>query len=54
MNPNINRALIFQGGGSLDAYEAGVYKADHEDISEYFRTEGREMSQYFISYLKRQ
>jgi NTE family protein len=41
MSFNVNRALIFQGGGSLGAYEAGVYKAVHEDISEYFRTEGR-------------
>jgi NTE family protein len=41
MNSNVNRALIFQGGGSLGAYEAGVYKAINEDISEYFRTEGR-------------
>jgi NTE family protein len=41
MNPNVNRALIFQGGGSLGAYEAGAYKAINEDISEYFRTEGR-------------
>jgi NTE family protein len=41
MNPNVNRALIFQGGGSLGAYEAGAYKAINEDLSEYFRTEGR-------------
>ena len=26
MNSSINRALIFQGGGSLGAYEAGAYK----------------------------
>ena len=38
---NIHRALIFQGGGSLGAYEAGAYKAIKEDLSEYFRTEGR-------------
>ena len=24
---NIQRALVLQGGGSLGAYEAGVYKA---------------------------
>ncbi|MGB8134763.1 MAG: patatin-like phospholipase family protein, partial [Nitrososphaeraceae archaeon] len=41
MNPNVNRALIFQGGGSLGAYEAGAYKAINEDLSAYFRTEGR-------------
>jgi NTE family protein len=41
MDSNINRALIFQGGGSLGAYEAGAYKAINEDLSAYFRTEGR-------------
>ena len=41
MNSNVNRALIFQGGGSLGAYEAGAYKAINEDLSAYFRTEGR-------------
>ncbi len=42
MNSTINRALIFQGGGSLGAYEAGAYKAMNEDLSTFFRTEGRE------------
>ena len=41
MNSNIHRALIFQGGGSLGAYEAGAYKAINEDLSAYFRTEDR-------------
>jgi predicted acylesterase/phospholipase RssA len=41
MNSNIHRALIFQGGGSLGAYEAGAYKAINEDLSAYFRTQGR-------------
>jgi NTE family protein len=41
MNSTINRALIFQGGGSLGAYEAGAYKAIHEALSELFRAEGR-------------
>ena len=41
MNSSINRALIFQGGGSLGAYEAGAYKAINEDLSAYFRTERR-------------
>jgi NTE family protein len=41
MNTSINRALIFQGGGSLGAYEAGAYKAINEDLSAYFRTAGR-------------
>ena len=35
------QSLIFQGGGSLGAYEAGAYKAIKEDLSTYFRTEGR-------------
>jgi predicted acylesterase/phospholipase RssA len=39
MNSNINRALIFQGGGSCGAYEAGAYQAINEDTSEYLRTE---------------
>ena len=26
MYSSLNRALIFQGGGSLGAYEAGAYK----------------------------
>ena len=30
---NVHRALIFQGGGSLGAYEAGVYKAMIEELS---------------------
>ena len=41
VNSSINRALIFQGGGSLGAYEAGVYKAINEDLSAYFGSEGR-------------
>ncbi len=41
MNSNIHRALICQGGGSLGAYEAGVYNAIKEDLSEFFRIEGR-------------
>ena len=47
MNTSINRALIFQGGGSLGAYEAGAYKAIYEDLSAYFRTEGRENEPIF-------
>lgn len=31
---DFQRALIFQGGGSLGAYEAGVYKASYELLSE--------------------
>jgi predicted acylesterase/phospholipase RssA len=35
----MNRALIFQGGGSLGAYKAGAYQAINEDTSKYLRTE---------------
>jgi predicted acylesterase/phospholipase RssA len=38
---SIHRALIFQGGGSLGAYEAGAYKDINEELSALFRTEGR-------------
>ena len=38
MNSSINRALIFQGGGSLGAYEAGAYRAINEDLSARFKT----------------
>ena len=41
MNSSINRALIFQGGGSLGAYEAGAYKAIYEDLTARGRAEGR-------------
>ena len=41
MDSSIHRALIFQGGGSLGAYEAGAYKAMNEDLSEFFTAEGR-------------
>ena len=47
MKPNINRALIFQGGGSLGAYEAGVYNAIKESLSEFFKKEGRENETLF-------
>ena len=29
---NKQRALIFQGGGALGAYEAGIFKALHDDF----------------------
>ncbi len=38
MNSSINRALIFQGGGSLGAYEAGAYKAINEELTAGLRT----------------
>jgi predicted acylesterase/phospholipase RssA len=30
---NVHRALIFQGGGSLGAYDAGAHKAISEEMS---------------------
>ena len=47
MNSSINRALIFQGGGSLGAYEAGAYKAMKEDLSAFFRRQDRGNEQLF-------
>jgi len=41
MISSVNRALIFQGGGSLGAYEAGAYKAIKEELSQYRRAKGR-------------
>jgi NTE family protein len=41
------RALIFQGGGSLGAYEAGVYKATYELLSERDIKLGREGKHLF-------
>src|SRR5215472_1776358 len=38
---NIHRALIFQGGGSLGAYEAGAYKAINEELSALLRNLGK-------------
>ena len=40
MNSSIHRALVFQGGGSLGAYEAGAYKDINEELSRYLKTEG--------------
>jgi hypothetical protein len=41
MNSSVNRALIFQGGGSVGAFEAGAYKAIKEELSQYRRAKGR-------------
>ena len=41
MNSSIHRALVFQGGGSLGAYEAGAYKDINEELSRYLKAEGR-------------
>ena len=47
MNSSANKALIFQGGGSLGAYEAGAYKAIKEELSQYSRAKGRENEPMF-------
>ena len=39
---DFQRALVFQGGGSLGAYEAGAYKAFYELLSERDKNIGRE------------
>ncbi|MDW0257327.1 MAG: patatin-like phospholipase family protein [Nitrososphaeraceae archaeon] len=39
---DFQRALVFQGGGSLGAYEAGAYKAFYELLSERDKNTGRE------------
>ena len=41
MDSNIHRVLVFQGGGSLGAYEAGAYKAIYDVLSTTFREEAR-------------
>ena len=47
MNSIVNRALIFQGGGSLGAYEAGAYKVIKEELSQYSKTKGTENEPMF-------
>ena len=49
MNSNlrIHRALVFQGGGSLGAYEAGAYKDINEELSQYLKADGRENEPIF-------
>ena len=44
---DFHRALIFQGGGSLGAYEAGAYKAFYELLSERDKKIGREEHRLF-------
>ena len=48
MIPVKERALVFQGGGSLGAYEAGNYKALYEFLSKYDETEGKGKDQPLI------
>jgi predicted acylesterase/phospholipase RssA len=40
INSSINSALA-QGGGSLGTYEVGAYKDINEELSRYFKAEGR-------------
>jgi NTE family protein len=47
MSSSVNRALIFQGGGSLGAYEAGAYKAIKEGLSQYGGIKGKENEPMF-------
>lgn len=47
MIPVKERALVFQGGGSLGAYEAGAYKALYEFLSKKDETEGKEKRSTF-------
>ena len=47
MTSSINRALVFQGGGSLGAYEVGAYKDINEELSRYLKAEGRENQPIF-------
>jgi predicted acylesterase/phospholipase RssA len=39
--------LVFQGGGSLGAYEAGAYKDINEELSQYLKAEERENEPIF-------
>jgi NTE family protein len=45
--PLEERALVFQGGGSLGAYEAGAYKALYELLSKKDEKEGKEKRSTF-------
>ncbi|MGA7977352.1 MAG: patatin-like phospholipase family protein, partial [Nitrososphaeraceae archaeon] len=45
---DFQRALVFQGGGSLGAYEAGAYKAIYELLSERDKKIGREEPPFHI------
>jgi predicted acylesterase/phospholipase RssA len=47
LNSSIHRALVFQGGGSLGAYEAGAYKDINEELSQYLKAEERENEPIF-------
>jgi NTE family protein len=38
--PNFQRVLVLQGGGSLGAYEAGVYRAFYEKVTKMDKERG--------------
>jgi NTE family protein len=42
--PDIERALVLQGRGSLGAYEAGAYKALYEWLSERDEKKGKKVN----------
>jgi predicted acylesterase/phospholipase RssA len=44
---NIHRALVFQGAGSLGAYEAGAYKGINEELSRYLKSQRKENEPIF-------
>ncbi|HXT82892.1 MAG TPA: patatin-like phospholipase family protein [Verrucomicrobiae bacterium] len=46
-NSKLHRSLIFQGGGSLGAYEAGVYKALYNKIRENDKKNGENFKPLF-------
>ena len=41
MVSDLHRALVFQGGGSLGAYEAGAYKDIYEELSQRLNSRGK-------------
>ncbi|HXX96093.1 MAG TPA: patatin-like phospholipase family protein, partial [Candidatus Bathyarchaeia archaeon] len=47
INSSIHRALVFQGGGSLGAYEVGAYEDINEELSRYLKAQGRESEPIF-------
>ena len=43
LRPQTHRALVFQGGGALGAYEAGMYKALYDKLNETALKEKRQL-----------
>ena len=48
-----HRALIFQGGGALGAYEAGIYKALYDNLIEKSINENRQLFDIVAGYIRR-